>query len=321
MRTLTLLLLLTRISAQGAKTTPADFGIELQNKVTAQVLVSIQSLPNGRQEYMYTLKNSVFSQQDLLNLYVQVKVPVAKADMIAAPGWFVGSAGIKRKLDDGSTKEVILWDSEEISALIKPGRSLGGFKLTVRSLPAIQDFLIQGYTDKAMVKMDLTEEESDVASDLQDEFKNNSFKGKTIGPDPVPEIINLAGLIDRLASLKHQGASLGWLGNTKFVIKLDERLDQAKAALAKDRKKLARTRLSQFVHDLTETRRKNEDKDRDHNDKDKDDQYREKFVSDEAFQLLKINADFLIAKLPTKAKDRDEDDECRRAENEKDDGR
>ncbi|OGR97712.1 MAG: hypothetical protein A2V88_03470 [Elusimicrobia bacterium RBG_16_66_12] len=129
--------------------------------------------------------------------------------------------------------------------------------------------------------------------------------------------------MDRLISLKHQVASLGWLGNAKFVLQLDKRLDQAKAALARDKKKLARVRLSQFVHELEKAHKDHgddrHDKHEDGRDKNKGDDRDKKFVNDDAFQLLKINAEFIMAKLPAKAKDKDEEDECRRAEGEKDD--
>lgn len=127
--------------------------------------------------------------------------------------------------------------------------------------------------------------------------------------------------VDRLIALKHQSASLGWLGNAKFVLKLDKRLDQAKAALARDKKKLARTRLSQFVHELTKAHDKHggdhRDKHEDDDENNKDDDRDKKFVNDEAFQLLKINAEFIISKLPEQPKDNDEEKESREAENEK----
>ncbi len=317
---LALVLMLASTSVRAAKITPEDFGIELQNKLTAEVLVAVRPFLDGRVEYAYTVRSGTQSLQDIRRFHLQTQVAVPEVALVAAPGWFVASSGTKETLDDGSIQEFLTWNGEDIPMLIKPGRSLAGFKLTVKSLPGVQDFQIQGHTDKDMVKMDLSEEESDVAHSLQNPFKNNSFKGKTVGPDPVPEVINLAGLIDRLVSLKHQSASIGWLGNAKFVQKLDKRLDQAKAALARDKKKLARVRLSQFVHELTKAHKEHEkdhrDKHEDDHDKDKDD-HDKKFVNDEAFQLLKINAEFIIAKLPEKPKDKDEEKECREAEHEK----
>lgn len=281
MRTLTLGVMLICVSAQAAKTTPEDFGIELQNKVTAEVLVSVLSLPDDRLEYTYTVKSSTLSQQDVLRFNVQVKVPVAKTDMTPASGWFVGSAGIERKLDEGSVKTVVLWNGEDISMLIKPGRSLAGFKLMVKSLPGIQDFHMQGYTDKDMAEASgVSEEEMDVLGDLQDEFKNNSFKGKTIGPDPVPEVINLAGLVERLIVLKHQAASLGWIfgpGADGIVKSLDAKLDAAKASVARGQNKTAAGQMNAFINELQAQRSKH--------------------LDDNAFFLLKVNAEFIIGKL------------------------
>lgn len=122
-------------------------------------------------------------------------------------------------------------------------------------------------------------------------------------------------MVADLVTLKHQAAGFGWLGDAKFVQKLDKRLDEAKAALARDKKKLARVRLTQFVHELEKAH-----KERGHG-KEKGKHPGKKFANDEVFQLLKINAEFIIAKLPTKGKDKDEEDECRRAQGEKDEDR
>ena len=283
-RLLTLGMMLAWVSAQAAKTTPEDFGIELQNKVTAEVLVSIRPLPGGHLEYGYTLKNSALSKQNILNFRVQVKVPVssATAEMTAAPGWFLSGRGnsVDRTLDDGSIKTTIGWLGEDIPTLIKPGESLSGFRLIVKSIPGIQDFQVQGYTDKDMAKIDLFEEEMDVLGDLQDAFKGNSFKGKTIGPDPAPEVVNLAELLDRLIFFKHQAAALNWIsgpGSDGIVKSLDAKLDAAKAAIARGQNKTAANQLNAFVNELRTRRGKH--------------------FSDNAFFLLKINAEFILSKL------------------------
>lgn len=280
MRALAIGVMMICVSAQAAKTTPEDFGIELQNKVTAEVLVAARLLPDGRVEYAYSVKSSTLSLQDILRFHLQTQVTVAEAALVAAPGWFVGSAGTKESLEDGSIKEFVSWIGEDIPTLIKPGHSLAGFKLTGKSFPGIQDFQIQGYTDKDMAKMDLFEEEMDVLSDLQDPFKGNSFKGKTIGPDPVPEVINLAGLVERLIALKHQAASLGWIfgpGSDGIVTSLDAKLDAAKASIARGQNNAASNQLSAFISELNAQRGKK--------------------LNDNAFFLLKVNAEFIIGKL------------------------
>ena len=118
--------------------------------------------------------------------------------------------------------------------------------------------------------------------------------------------------IARLIELKHQSVSLDWLGDAKFALKLDRRLDEAKAALAAGKPVLARERLAQFVHDLTEVHKERGEEERSRESgKERAKRKRERFVNDEAYQLLKINADYIIAKLPEKAKDRDEREHAR----------
>jgi len=214
---------------------------------------------------------------------------------------------------------------------IDPGQSLGSFVITSHGVPGIRRFTVEpSYDPDDFIEGNIdeadSEDEAQAIVDLDHAIQRAiRFQGVTIGPVQPPSLTDVGMLIDRLIALKHQVASLGWLGNAKFVLKLDKRLDQAKAALARDKKKLARTRLTQFVHELTKAHDEHEgehgDKRDDDQRKNKDDDRNKKFVNNEAFQLLKLNAEFIIAKLPAKAKDKDEEDESRRAEAEKDDDR
>lgn len=221
--------------------------------------------------------------------------------------------------------KAIGWLYHDESAQIQPGATQSGFQLSVSTftVPEIRKFFIESFTTKPTPDCQETcgDEEEDRRIAQITDFFNNSTSGFTIGPGPNPSDVDLATLIDKLIALKHRSSSLGWLGDAKFVAKLDKRLDEAKAALARDRKKLARVRLTQFVHELEKAHKEHgRHRDDDHHGKDKGKRRDKKFANDEAFQLLKINAEFIIAKLPTKGKDKDEEDECRRAEGEKDDG-
>lgn len=257
--------------------------------------------------YGYIVTSSTTSQQDIWLFDIAVDTVMVRIGGILNPndGW------------DGSIapRGALNWVQIHKEHMIRPGKSAQGFGFTSQNPPGISTCFAQGD-----VPLGGTSGWVDENTPTPIEFEKNVIYQTTIGPSPFT-FTTPSTAIDRLIALKHQSSSLGWLGDAKFVLKLGKRLDQAKAALARDKKKLARVRLSQFVRELTKAydEHKRRDKRDEHHGKKKDDHKDNKFVNDEAFQLLKINADFIIAKLPTKAKDKDEEDECRRAEAEKDD--
>jgi len=290
-------------------TTPEDFGIELQNRVTAEVLVTIQSRPEGKLQYEYEIKSSSLSLQAIINFAVQVNAPVSKANMTAAPTWLVG--GCCSADGELSTAD---WLAGPNDPFIKPGASLRGFKLVVSSLPGIKPFYVQGFTTKDKAEGEFSEEEMATLAKVQDYFTTNSFSGKTLGPDPVPEVINLVGLIDRLISLKHQSVFLGWLRGDEFIKKLDKKLDQAKKALVENKPFKARKKLEQFIKALEQQRKEQQKRQHEASEKGREERAEhskddKRFINDNAFFLLKVNAEFIISKLPAKERGEDKDDD------------
>jgi hypothetical protein len=312
-------------SVRGLALTAEEIGYEPHNKATATVSVSLQSV-NGENEYTYAVHNLPGSQRAIVSFKIQVDVPVSSLTVTNPSSWDSFDCCIQDKHRVNATNiKIGGWLYGNETSQIQPGASLSGFKLRARGVPEIKRFFIESQSSTVVPNAEPgNQAESDALDELTD-FFNDSTSGFTIGPGPAPISTDIGTLIDSLIASKHMSASLGWLGKAKFVAKLDKRLDQAKVALTRDKKKLARTHLVQFVHDLTKAHKRH-DHDHEHDDKDddrhgkgKDDHRRKKFVNDEAFQLLKINAEFIIAKLPAKAKDKDEEDECRRAEGGKDD--
>ncbi|MDD5302149.1 MAG: hypothetical protein PHS14_03485 [Elusimicrobia bacterium] len=269
--------------------------------IAPSVVVSVALSTDSTFEYSYEIISGSASAQDIGDFSLKVGTIAIIPNIKSPPGWISVS-------NTFGTRGLLAWGAVAASR-IKPKTSTSGFVIFSQNPPDIRDSLIRGFVPVPVVNF--VDENTPAARDIEED----SVHIPTIGPGAFA-FTDTASSIDRLISLKHQVASRGWLGNAKFVLKLDKRLDQAKAALAQNKKTLARTRLTQFIHDLTAAHK---DSEHEHGDKDKDDRRREKFVNDEAFQLLKINADFIIAKLPAKAKDKDEEDECRRAEGEKGD--
>ena len=150
----------------------------------------------------------------------------------------------------------------------------------------------------------------------------SKYKDAVIEPAVGPSTFTFTdapSAIDRLISLKHQSVSLGWLRGDEFIKKLDKKLDQAKKALSKNKPFQARKKLEQFIKALDEQRK--EQMKRQHEASEKGKEKREeharedkRFINDNAFFLLKVNAEFIVSKLPAKPKDKDEEREAREIE-------
>ncbi len=107
-----------------------------------------------------------------------------------------------------------------------------------------------------------------------------SATGFTIGPVSPPSLTDPVQLLDFLISLKHQAASLGWIfgpGSSGIVKSLDAKLDAAKASVARGQNKTASNQMNAFINELQAQRGKH--------------------FNDNAFFLLKVNAEFIISKL------------------------
>jgi hypothetical protein len=161
------------------------------------------------------------------------------------------------------------------SFLIRPGKSLQGFILQSRGLPGMRTIIFHPEFIQTPV------EEADEASvtrvrSIEQQIKFNST---TIGPN-APKSFAPISLIDRLISLKHQSVSLGWIfgpGSDGIANSLDAKLDAAKDSVARGNNTAAKNQLNAFINDL--------------------DAQRGKHVNDNAYFLLKTNAQFIISKL------------------------
>ncbi len=301
--------------------TAQDFGFEQMNKATATVSVGVNSLSNGEVEYAYTVTNVATSARPINLFYIQMDVQVSSLSTSNPNNWGALDCCARdnvRKNAMGIAAAGWLYAAPE--ARIAPGNSLAGFKIRSKSIPAIKRFFVQSQSSDSTPDGEPGNPEEESAVTELTDFFNDNTSGLTLGPDPAPDPLDLAALIDRLISLKHQSVSLGWLSGEKFIRKLDRRLEQARKALAAGKGFKARKRLEQFIRDLEHQRRKqqkrekgDEDDDR-HEDKrghDKDHPKPKVFINDNAFFLLKVNAEFIISKLPAKPKDKEEEQEAK----------
>lgn len=197
-------------------------------------------------------------------------------------------------------------------AKIAPGTTLSPYVLSSHGLPGVRRFAAEAYINLSLYFTgidDLPENQVDQAMAAQRAARAAaSSTGYTIGPVSLPIFSNTGQLIDSLISLKHQSASQGWLVGKDFIKSLDDKLEDAKTALSKNRDKQAREKLRTFIRELEE-QRKSQRHEREDAERTQDRNHDSRqSVNSNAFFLLKTNAEFIISKIP---EGHDEDDRDR----------
>lgn len=278
---------------------------------TGGVPLSSAGLANSATGYIQNI-----SQLNIQKLGTSI-VPVG---FISQPsGW---SAGIDA--DGGAS-----WSWSALTAAeIAPGRSMSGFVMQSPGIPGMRRFDVAAYFEPGLFFPTNEDDPDDVQ--LAANAKANAaaltcmVKGMTVGPVSPPSLTDSAQLVDFLISLKHQAASAGWLRGKEFIDRLDDKLEQAKKDISGKRDSAARDNLRQFIAMLEELRKKEAEERLDHNDgrrhdrdrdgdrdKDHDRHDREPFANNNAYQMLKADAEFILSKLPKKTRDDDDRDSKR----------
>lgn len=209
------------------------------------------------------------------------------------------------------------------SQALRPGQSLVNLGMISNFLPGPTTFYAQGWVkpptqEEIDSKLGLSPADEPSGKQLRSVYPgarsiaDNSFHGPAISPMQAPAALSNPDLIDRLISLKHQTVSLDWLRGDELVKELDEKLDQAKKALAEGKPFKARKKLEQFIRKLEEQRKEQLERQHEASEKGREERAEHSaddktFINDNAFFLLKPNAEFIISKLPSKPKDQDED--------------
>ncbi len=264
---------------------------DIQIQIRTEVLLSAPD----KFQYRYTIFSSTASHQKVRQFFVETGgVPVVA---VTPPGWhFVGISNVL----------TANWGAKVVGDIM-PGSSLGGFVLSASGPPRIARTFTRGLAPLVAV-----ESEGDIPPRIPSTYEDAIIE-LTVGPSTFT-FTDPSSAIDRLIALKHQSASLGWLRGEEFIKQLDKKLDQAKKALAEGKGFKARKKLKQFVKKLEHQRKKQQERQKEASEKGKekrDEHAREdkRFIDDNAFFLLKVNAEFIISKLPAKPKDKEEERE------------
>ncbi|MBI4668000.1 MAG: hypothetical protein HY747_02260 [Elusimicrobia bacterium] len=200
------------------------------------------------------------------------------------PGQFVPTAAFRLNipplprsqdwLPGFGVKLIVGWGSRE-GREMQPGQSVSGFKLQSRGLPGVRNFDARPYVD-------LNQLPEEIATDGDRVFQLEQslvFHGKTVGPS-APKGLDPASLLDYLIDQKHQAKEVGWIsgsGVEGIEKSLDAKLEATKDAVSRGQTNAARNQLSAFINELNALWGKK--------------------LNDNAYFLLKVNAEFIISKL------------------------
>ena len=213
--------------------------------------------------YTYAVNSGKTNTGKILRFRIDVKKTEAGADL-SGDGLVNGPRFLKHSsaliLSDPKTPKMIpigLWspagwisgvdiygEAGWGGAILQPGETLSGFKMTSRGLPGLRDFRI--------IPKLIPPPEGEILPAQIDEVEDKvAFKGKILGPTAPPANFVALDFLSYLIDLKHQASELGWITNKGVENSLDAKLDQVKAKLQAGDTKTASNQLSAFLNEVS----------------------------------------------------------------------
>lgn len=190
---------------------------------------------------------------------------------VEAPiGWYASHGLV-------SDSAAVDWSSLVRRAQLSPGRTLGGFAFESVGALDVVSFLVEGHFEIPVV--------TDTTEGLLKQAPSpwaNAFRGQTIGVVAPPADTSPSSLIARLGDRTGRVCGdLGWITNDGVCQSLSAKLANAATSIAAGRGVAAVGDLTSFVQELEAQHGPEPGK----------------HVNDSAYWLLKVNAEFLLARL------------------------
>jgi FIMAH domain-containing protein len=235
------------------------------NRLSAFVTGEVTARNGALVTLVYALSSAPTSEQAAQSFVIRTYVsPYA----IAAPdAWF----GLQGLVQDSAAAHWFALDNE---SMVQAGETQDGFTFTAAGVLEVVPFRVQGAYDPPAGA-----EQSGDPVQRPPSFWANSAAGWTIGV--VPPSANPAGAVADLRRQRDQACDLGWITKAGVCHSLEVKLDDAAAAIAVNDRERARTRLQAFLSELDAQRGPEPSKS----------------VTENAYWLLKVNAEALIARL------------------------
>jgi len=202
---------------------------------------------------------------------------------VSAPvGWYASSGVI----EDSSEVD---WSSLAGGADVRPGATEGGYEAEAVALLGIVTYRVQGRHAPPVVT-----DSTEGLIQSPPSVWVNSVAGSTVGFVAVPSDTSAGALLARLDSLLRQSCHLGWIRNREVCHDLGGRLLEAARDLSAGHAREASEDLREFVRILRERRPgEGEPEPGEHEARGG----RQALVNDEAYWLLRLNAEHILARL------------------------
>ena len=251
---------------------------EAGNKVRITIAIAILKIDSSIL-YSYSVLNQQSAQQDMFYLALILRGENVVKELRSPKDW--------RPAFFKDEPQMIKWlaeiDDEEDAYInpLKPGKSLNGFAITSNSLPGLITYYAEGDHPIPSFPEGMATDSIPGYSDLTP--YGPGIVGVTVGPVLSPTPIFVNNCLDTLISYKHQALALKWIDNEGIANSLDQKLENAKSKLQDGDSLAARNMLKAFVNEV--------------------EAQKDKHLTSEAYALLKINAEYLIERLPDKPSD------------------
>ena len=240
------------------------------NRLSVKVSVESLTTRGDTLRLWYSLGNSPGSEQAIQNFAVRTFVSQYR---IEGPARWHASPGV---VQDSAA---VLW-SAVFGRPVIPGARLSGFWFEGTGLPAVVPFRVQGSYEPPKYDDSLPWLFKQAPS-----FWANSVAGVTIGLVPLPSDHSTVALLARLRTFADLACGdVGWIAHAGTCRSLEASLEAAASSLAGGDVPAAKGRLEAFLSELAAQHGPQPGK----------------HVSDDAYWLLKANAEYVLRQLAGK---------------------
>ncbi len=238
------------------------------NRLTVAVVLRGVELRGDTLRIRYQLASAATSEQQGWIFAVRSGGAVVR---VRAPlGWY-GSHGVF------SDSAAVDWSSLVRAVQLAPGASLDGFEFDAIGALDIVGFIVAG-----RVPVPVVTDSTEGLLKAPPSAWSDAFRGQTVGVVAPPADSSPPGLAARLAALQNRVCDeLGWISNRGVCQSLRMKLDSASASLGGGQAQAAVERLRAYLQELEAQHGAEPGK----------------HVNDSAYWLLKVNVEYLLARL------------------------
>jgi hypothetical protein len=248
--------------------------------------------------YSYGINSKPDSIQNVWNFTLEFLDKNAKPYRVSAPSIWNYSFTATGIFEGGPTKmapaNAVGFAAVNSRNFLLPGDSIKGLTFLSKGLPGIVRSWTQGYVPLPPSVPDVNPALTAKCPDQGYSPQMNVIL-KVPGPDILPQKLTPLQLLTRLINLKEQAYKLGWITNAGVANSLDAKLKEAEKKLKEGQTQVAINLLKSFILDLEAQHLGQTGQGQGANTGNA--QISGKHVTDNAYYLLKPNAEFILYKL------------------------